>query len=125
MEHVREWAKGKNPFLAVMALNIAGFSKECFLLFESVRKGKRIEGDIPLPSIKKWLKFYHQPQKISNVLINALGNINEDTAQEADFLKILTEGSRQLQKMTSEKLNTEWSKIPLHDKKKNHKRNLS
>lgn len=118
MKHFREWAEGKNPFLAVVALNIAGFSKECFILFESVRKGKRIEGDIPLPSLKTWLKLYHNPKRIGKVMLNVLGSINGDTAKGVDFIKDLSEGAKQLQKMTNERLNTEWEKIPLHDRKK-------
>ena len=47
MMHFRKWTEGKNPFLAAMSLMIAGFSKECFELFNSVRKGKRIDGDVP------------------------------------------------------------------------------
>ncbi|MEI6610463.1 MAG: hypothetical protein WCO53_12055 [Deltaproteobacteria bacterium] len=118
MKHFRKWSEGKNPFLAVSALNIAGFSKECFVLFESVNKGKRIEGDIPLPRLKNWLKMYHNHKRIGRVLLNALGEINDDSAKEVDFLKLLSEGSRQIKKMTSERFNKEWGKIPLHDRKK-------
>ena len=118
MKHFRKWAEGKNPFLASTALNIAGFSEVCFELFESVRKGKRIEGDIPLPKLKNWLNLYHSPKRLGRVMLNALGNINDDTSKEMDFLKVLSEGSRQLQKMTSKRLNIEWNKIPLNDRKK-------
>jgi hypothetical protein len=97
MNHFRKWTEGKNPFLAVSALNIAGFSKECFVLFESIRKGKRIEGDIPLPSLKTWLKLYRNPKRIGKELLNALGNINDDTAKEVNILKILNRGASQLQ----------------------------
>ena len=118
MKHFRKWAEDKNPFLAVTALMIAGFSKECFKLFELVRKGKRIEGDIPLPSLKTWLKLYHNPKRLGKVLLNALGNINDDTAKEIAIIESLLEGAKQLQKMTSERLKIEWEKIPLHDRKK-------
>jgi len=118
MKHFRKWTEGKNPFLAATALMIAGYSKECFELFKLVEKGKRIEGDIPLPSIKTWLKLYHNHQRVGKVLLNAWGNNNADAAKETDFLKTMSEESRQLQKMTSEQLNREWGKIPLHDRKK-------
>jgi hypothetical protein len=118
MKHFRNWAEGKNPFLASTALTIVGLSKVCFEIFESVRKGKRIEGDIPLPKLRTWLKLYHNPKKIGKVMLKALGDINEDTSKEMDFLKVISEGSRQLKKMTSERLNLEWKKISLHDRKK-------
>ena len=118
MKHFRNWAEDRNPFLATTALKIAGFSKVCFELFESVSKGKRIEGDIPLPSLKTWFRLYHNPQSIGKVLLTALANINDDTAKEVDFLKLMSEGSRQIKKMTSERLNKEWGKIPLHYRKK-------
>jgi len=49
MKHSRKWAEGRNLLLAAVSLNIAHFSEECFLLFKSIDKGKRIEGDISLP----------------------------------------------------------------------------
>ena len=67
MKHFRKWTEGKDPFLAAMSLMIAGFSKECSELFNSVIKGKRIEGDIPLPSVKTWIKLYNNPKRITVV----------------------------------------------------------
>ena len=57
MKHFRKWAEGRNPYLAATALTIVGLSKVCFEISELVQKGKRIEGDIPLPSLKTWLKL--------------------------------------------------------------------
>jgi hypothetical protein len=118
MKHFRKWAEDKNPLLTTTSLMIAGFSKECFKLFESVRKGKRIEGDIPLPSLKTWFKLYHNPNRISKALLNALGNINDDMAKEADIFENLLKGAKQLQKMTGEQFQTEWGKILPDDRKK-------
>jgi hypothetical protein len=117
MKHFRKWTEGKNPFLAAIALTIAGFSEECFELFESVRKGKRIEGDIPLPPLKTWLKLYHNPKRISKALLNALGNINDDTAKEADFLKLLNEEAGKMQN-NGEKYKAELEKIPPDERQK-------
>jgi hypothetical protein len=110
MKHFRKWAEGKNPFLAPMALKIAGYSKRCFELSESVRNEKRIEGDIPLPSLKTWLKLYRNPKKIGKVLINAMESINDDNAKEANILKILNEGASQLQN-NADKVQNELKKL--------------
>lgn len=86
MKHFKKWVKDKNPFLAVMSLTIAGFSKECFELFESIRKGKRLEGDLPLPSLKTWLKLYRNPKRIGRVLFNALC-VNYNNTVKSEQLK--------------------------------------
>jgi hypothetical protein len=117
MKHFRKWAENKNPFLAVTAMIIAGFSQECFEIFESVRKGKRIEGDIPLPSLKRWLKLYRNPNRIGKVLLNALRDINDDTAKGVAIIEGLLKGAKQLQKMTGEQLKAEWEKILPDDRK--------
>lgn len=117
MKHFRKWAEGKNPFLAVIALTIAGFSKDCFELFESVRKGKRIEGDIPLPSLKTWLKLYHNPKRIGKALLNALSNVNDNTAKEVNVLNLLNEDAGKMQK-NGEKYKAELEKIPPDERQK-------
>jgi hypothetical protein len=117
MKHFRKWAEDKNPFLAATALTIASFSQECFELFESVRKGKRIEGDIPLPSLKRWLKLYRNHDRIGKVLLNALRNINDDTAKGVAIIEGLLNGAKQLQKMTGEQFKAEWEKM-LPDERK-------
>jgi hypothetical protein len=117
MKHFRKWAEDKSPFLATMALTIAGFSQDCIELFESVRTGKRIEGDIPLPSLKRWLRLYRNPNRIGKVLLNALRNINDDTAKGVAIIEGLLNGAKQLQKMTGEQFKAEWEKM-LPDERK-------
>lgn len=97
MKYFRKWAENRNPFLAAIALTIAGYSKEFYEMHKSVRKGKRIEGDIPIPSLKTWLKLYHNPKRIGKALLGALGDVNEDAAKETAILKLLGEGANQLQ----------------------------
>jgi len=97
MQHFRKWAENRNPFLAAIALTIAGNSKEFYELHKSVRKGKRIEGDIPIPSLKTWLKLYNNPKRIGKALLDVLENSNEAAAQEAAFLKFLGKVGNQLQ----------------------------
>ena len=97
MKHFRKWAANINPFLAPLALTIAGFSKVFYELHESVRKGKRIEGDIPIPSLKTWFKLYHNPKRIGKALLSALDDTGEAVAQETAILKLIGEGANQLQ----------------------------
>lgn len=118
MKHFRKWAEDKNPLLATGALFIAGFPETYFALSESIRKGKRIEGDIPLPRLKTWLKLYHNPKRIGKALIDAFRKINDDTAKEATIIKSLLEGATQLQKMNGEQFKAEWEKISPPDWKK-------
>ena len=117
MKHFRKWAEGKHPFLAATALTSVGFSKVCCEISESVQTGKRIEGDIPLPSLKTWLKLYNNPKRIGKALLNALGNVNDDTAKEADFLKLLNEEAGKMQK-NGEKYKAELEKIPPDERQK-------
>jgi len=126
MKHFRKWAEDKNILLIAIALTITGFSKVRSEISESVRKGKRIEGDIPLPLLKTWLKLYHNPKRIGKALLNALGNVNDDTAKEADFLKLLIEEAEQMQK-NGEKYKAELEKITPDERQKrfeNSKRKL-
>ena len=92
MKHVRKWAEGKDSSIVSVALMIVGFAKEYYELSESVHKGKRLEGDIPLPSLRTWLKLYRNPKRIGKVLSNALGinnheKINDDSNAEIEELK--------------------------------------
>lgn len=97
MKHFRKWAENKNQFLAGVSLLIACFAEPYFKLSESVRKGKRIEGNIPLPSLKTWLKLYRNPKRIGKVLLSALETGSDDDAKEANILKIFSESASQLQ----------------------------
>jgi hypothetical protein len=110
MKHFRKWAGNRNPFFAAMALIIAGFAKEFYELHESVRKGKRKEGDIPIPSLKTWLKLYNNPKRIGKALLGLLGEANEEAAQETAILKLLGEGANQLQN-NPEKVQAELKKL--------------
>ena len=117
MKHFRKWAEGKHPFLAATALTSVGFSKVCCEISESVQTGKRIEGDIPLPSLKTWLKLYHNPKKMGKALLNALGNINADTAKEVELLKLFIAEAGQMQK-NGKKYKTKLEKIPPDENQK-------
>lgn len=119
MKHFRKWADNRNSFLAAMALIIAGFSKVCCELHESVREVKRIEGDIPLPSLKTWFKLYHNPKRIGRALLGALEEINKDTAQETAFLKLLGEGANQFQN-NPQKVQDELKKLTADEWKEIH-----
>jgi hypothetical protein len=117
MKHFRKWAEGKHPFLAATALTSVGFSKVCCEISESVQTGKRIEGYIPLPSLKTWLKLYHSPKRIGKTLLNATGHINADKAKEVELFKLFIEEAGQIQK-NGKKYKTKLEKIPPDEKQK-------
>ncbi|MGD0170327.1 MAG: hypothetical protein ABSE54_11460 [Smithella sp.] len=123
MKHFRKWAKGKHPFLAATALTIVGLSKECSEISESVQTGKRIEGDIPLPKLKTWLKLYNNPKRIGNKLLNATSHINADKAKEVELWKLFIEEVGQIQK-NGKKYKTKLEKIPPDEKQKRFKEYL-
>ena len=81
MKHVREWAEGKDSLIVSMALMTTAFANEYYELSESVHEGKRLEGDIPLPSIRTWLKLYRNPKRIWKGLFDAFGMHNSDTGK--------------------------------------------
>jgi len=70
-----------------------------------------------LPSLKTWLKLYNNPKRIGKALLNTLGNVNDDTAKEADFLKLLNEEAGKMQK-NGEKYKAELGKIPPDERQK-------
>ena len=116
MKHFRKWTEDKNPFLATMSLMIAGFSNECFELFNSVRKGKRIEGDIPLPLIKTWIKLYNNPKRIGKALFSSMAEYNQDSEKQTKIFQLINEDARKMQK-DGEKYKAELEKIPLDERK--------
>lgn len=93
-----KWAKGKNPFLVPMYFLIASFSTEAFEMIKLNQKGKRIEGDVPLPSVKTWIKLYKNPKRVGKVLSNILIGHNNESEKEGKFIKDLTETALVMQK---------------------------
>lgn len=81
MKHVREWAEGKDSLIVGMTLMITAFANEYYALSESVHEGKRLEGDIPIPSLETWFKLYRNPKRIWKGLFNAFGMHNSDTGK--------------------------------------------
>jgi hypothetical protein len=81
MKHVREWAEGKDSLIVWMALMTTTFANEYYELSESVHEGKRLEGDIPIPSLETWFKLYRNPKRIWKGLFNAFGMHNSDTGK--------------------------------------------
>ena len=46
IRNFEKWTKDKNPLFAEFALIIATSAKDCYKLFEELKVGKRIEGDV-------------------------------------------------------------------------------
>lgn len=97
MKHFRKWAEDKNPFMAAIALQITDFSEDCYDIFESIRKEKRIEGEIPLPSLKRWLKLYNNPKKIIRVLLKVIGSTDESSKRVTDSIRELMNDAEEIQ----------------------------
>jgi hypothetical protein len=81
MKHVRKWTEGKDSLIVCTALMITAFANEYHELSESVHEGKRLEGDIPIPSLETWFKLYRNPKRIWKGLSNAFGIHNSDTRE--------------------------------------------
>lgn len=86
MKHVRKWADGKDSLLVLIALVITSFAKEYYELSESVHEGKRLEGDIPIPSLETWFKLYRNPKRIWKGVFDAFGVHNSET-REGEIIK--------------------------------------
>lgn len=118
MKHFRAWAEGRNPVLVIVALQIASFAKEYRELSESIKKGKRLEGNVSLPSLKRWLKLYQNPKRVGRILFDALENINEHSEKIIEITRDLMSGAEQLHKMHPEKINHFWGQLPPEERKR-------
>ncbi|OQC54313.1 MAG: hypothetical protein BWX55_00536 [Deltaproteobacteria bacterium ADurb.Bin022] len=123
MKHYRKWAKDKNPFLAPIYLEFAASSEYIYKMINAVKKGKRIEGDLPLPKIKTWLKLYKNPKRIGKELFNLMGQYDENSAKQAEILQFINEGAEFLKK-NPEKFKTEYEKLPLEEKQKIYQQSM-
>jgi hypothetical protein len=123
MKHYRKWAKDKKPFLAPIYLQFAASSPYMYELVNSVRKGKRIEGNLPLPKIKTWLKLYKNPKRIGKELFNLMVQYDENSAKQAEILQFINEGAEFLKK-NPKKFKTEYEKLPLEEKQKIYQQSM-
>lgn len=117
MKHFRKWAENKSPLLVATALHFANFSQDCFELFESIRRDKRLEGDIPIPSLKRWLKMYNNPKKVGRVLLEFIRSMDDNYEKLVTKTEELISVAKQMHGLTLEDINAEWTKL-LPDEKK-------
>jgi hypothetical protein len=111
MKHFRTWAEGKNPLLVILALQIAGFAKDYLLVADSIKKDKRLEGDVSLPSLRRWLKLYQNPKKVGRILFDALEGISDHSEKIVGIAKELASGAEKLQKMPLGTINKFWAQL--------------
>ena len=123
MKHFKKWAENKNPFLSSIFLFIAASSKEIHEMINSVRKGKRIEGDVPLPKLKTWLKLYKNPKRIGKALLNAMAQYDQESAKEVEILDALNKGAT-LIKNNPEKCKAEFEKLTVEEKQIEFKQSI-
>lgn len=76
MRYFDEWAKDKNPIFATFALEIAGSVRDCHELFESVKEGKRMEGETSLPRLRNWLKMYQNHEWVVIGVFSGLSKLD-------------------------------------------------
>lgn len=74
----------------MIAFMIAKSVDDVLELFEAVKAGKRIEGDIPLTRLNNWLKLYHNHEKVVMGVVNARGKVDSDAKAIGDSYKITT-----------------------------------
>lgn len=115
MKHFQKWAENKNPFSTPIFLLFAGSSKEIYELINSVRKGKRIEGDISLPSVKTWLKLYKNPKRIGKALLNAMAEYDHESERQVKILQSINDDAKQMQN-NPEKYKAELEKMTTEEK---------
>jgi hypothetical protein len=115
MNHYKKWAENKNPFLAAIFLEIAGSSEYIHELINSLRKGKRIEGDISLPKLKTWLKLYKNPKRIGRAALNLMAEQDQASAKEVKILREIDAGARSIQE-NPEKFKAEYKKLTTEEK---------
>lgn len=123
MKHYRKWAKDKNPFLAPIYLEFAASSEYIYKMINAVKKGKRIEGDLPLPKIKTWLKLYKNPKRIGKELFKLMGQYDENSAKQVEILQFINEGAEFIKK-NPEKYQSEYEKLLPEEKQKIYQQSM-
>ena len=89
MKHFDEWAKGKNPILAKLALSFASYADYLYESIGSIKKQERPEGYIPLPSPEEWLGFYRKHRQIYQSLADALKPLNAELGKNINSYCLL------------------------------------
>jgi hypothetical protein len=117
MKHYRKWAKDKNLFQPAIFLSIAASSPYMHELVNTVRTGKRLEGDLPLPKLKNWLKLYKNPKRIGKELFNLMVQFDENSAKQVEILQALNEGAEFIKK-NPQKYKSEYEKLTTDEKQK-------
>ncbi len=82
MKYFKEWSKDKSFFAELTGLIIADGMQDYYEHMEAIRKGRRIEGDIPLPRIEEWLSIYDNEERMRRVVLNMLRSLGDDTLIE-------------------------------------------
>ena len=70
----------------------AASADDCFDVFEEVREGKRIGGDIRLPKLKNWLALYHRREKVIRGVLSALKESNDELGEMIKFYEDALKG---------------------------------
>ena len=110
-KHMSEWVKDKHPLLGLFALVVAGSAEECIELFETAREGGRIEENIKLPKLKKWLSMYNSPEKVRRGLFSSLKTVDKDVGGFIEFYESIMQGLKKAKKMKPEEIKRFWNEF--------------
>src|SRR5450759_1702493 len=103
MKYFDEWAKGKNPILATLALSFASYADYLYESIGSIKKQERPEGYIPLPSPEEWIGFYRKHRKIHQSLADALKPLNAELGKTINSYCMLLNESKSFKGQKREK----------------------
>ena len=103
MKYFDEWAKGKNPILATLALSFASYADYLYESIGSIKKQERPEGYIPLPSPEEWIGFYRKHRKIYQSLADALKTLNAELGKTINSYCMLLNESKSFKGQKREK----------------------
>ena len=111
LKYVKEWAEDKDASFAMLAFVFAMAVDDCLEIFESVKTGKRLEGDVPLPHLKNWLGFYRNHSKVVAGLFDAIGSLDSDAREIGDGYKDFLRLTKALGKMSAEEIKAQVEKM--------------
>jgi len=110
-KHWDEWAKDKNPLLALSAVVIAGLAEEYIEMFEMIMDGGEVEENIRLPKLGSWLRMYHSRENVFRGIVKALKDFSKDGAEVIDFYEGLLKGLKKFKKLTQEEKKKLWTEL--------------
>ncbi len=115
MVNFQEWAKDKSPLIKTAALEFALCPNDFLEVLEQMKAGERIEGYVPLPTIKEWLTLYRNHRKVYHGFTNSLRQLNDKLSEIIDFYELLMASLNSMRHMTSSELQEAVEKLTFEE----------